>query len=251
MPGNTRVATRGRQALRGALGVAEALLLLAGVLCLGLYALACAQSAQTQAREAEAFERALRARLEHEAPDTREWSPGRVERFASLRDRPVRALARLEIPRAGVSVMVLDGTDEHTLDRAVGVVEGTARPGESGNVGIAGHRDGWFRGLRHLEPGDPMSLTHFEGVAHYEVESIQVVAPSQVEVLAPTAEPKLTLVTCYPFYFVGDAPDRYIVTARQVAFEPWEPSNRTLASQTVPTLPRAIRESEPATTLPR
>jgi len=224
------VKTPDPRGLRGALRAAEVLLAAGGVLCLLLYALACAQSARTQARESQAFEHAVRARLEREAPDTREWSAGRVAKFESLRGEPVQAVARLEIPRADVSVMVLEGTDEHTLDRAVGLVEGTARPGEVGNVGIAGHRDGWFRGLRHLERGDSLTLSHLDGVARYEVESISIVSPSEVEVLAPSEEPVLTLVTCYPFYFVGDAPERFIVRARQVGFEPWQAEAATLAS---------------------
>ena len=221
---------RGRAALRGALRAGQLGLAVGGVACLVAYALACAQTAHTQARVSEGFERAVRAQIEREAPDTREWSAGRVARFEALRGEPVQAVARLEIPRADISVMVLEGTDEDTLDRAVGLVEGTAQPGESGNVGIAGHRDGWFRGLRHLALGDELTLTRVDGVARYEVDSIRVVAPSQVEVLAPTETPTLTLVTCYPFYFVGDAPERFIVRARQVSFEPWQRGEATLAS---------------------
>ena len=117
--------------------------------------------------------------------------------------------------------MVLEGTDETQLDRAVGHIEGTARPGESGYLGIAGHRDGYFRGLRRIEPGASIKLTTLDGVAIYEVASIEVVTPTDVEVLEPTEEPTLTLVTCYPFYYVGDAPKRYVVRAKQVSYEAW------------------------------
>lgn len=221
-----------RRRLHAALRAAEAALAVGGVACLVAYGVACARTQLHQDREAEAFDRALRARLEREAPpDTSEWSAARVAKYQTLAGAPVQARARLEIPDAGISVMVLDGTDEETLDRAVGLVEGTARPGEPGNVGIAGHRDGWFRGLRHLETGDALSLTTLEGIARYEVESIRIVTPRQVEVLAHTEQPTLTLVTCYPFYFVGDAPERYIVRARQVAFEPWRPGDGRLALQ--------------------
>ncbi len=116
-------------------------------------------------------------------------------------------------------MMLVEGTDELTLNRAVGHIEGTALPGESGNVGIAGHRDGFFRGLQHLELGDALSLTTLAGVAHYRVAKLEVVEPSQVDVLAPTEHDGLTLVTCYPFYYVGNAPQRFIVHARQVRFE--------------------------------
>ena len=117
--------------------------------------------------------------------------------------------------------MLLEGTDEATLDRAVGRIEGTAKPGEPGNLGIAGHRDGYFRGLRHLQRGDAISLTTLDGVARYRVEKIEVVRPERVDVLQPTGEPMLTLVTCYPFYYIGDAPKRFVVQARQVGYEPW------------------------------
>jgi sortase A len=118
--------------------------------------------------------------------------------------------------------MLLEGTDELTLNRAVGHIEGTALPGQPGNVGIAGHRDGFFRGLEHLESGDALSVTTLEGVAHYEVAELEVVEPTAVEVLDPTAYDSLTLVTCYPFYYVGDAPQRFIVHAKQVRFNPWK-----------------------------
>lgn len=213
---------RPRPLLHRALRVAEVALAGAGVACLVVYAAACAQSSLWQARESEAFDRAVRERLHAEAPDQSDWSPGRIAKYEASRAAPVRALARLEIPAAELSVMVLDGTDESTLDRAVGRIEGTARPGEPGNLGIAGHRDGYFRGLQQLNPGDVIRLATLEGVAQYRVAEIDVVAPERVDVLAPTAEPTLTLVTCYPFYFVGDAPERYVVHAVRVGYEPWE-----------------------------
>ena len=191
-----------------------------GLVCLLLYGVACAQASWVQQRERAAFERALHARFHAEAPEQGDWSAARVRKYREVLSRPVRALGRLVIPDAEVSVMVLDGTDETTLDRAVGHIEGTARPGESGNVGIAGHRDGFFRGLRHLERGDPMSLETLSGVGRYEVVEVQIVAPERVEVLAPSDEPALTLVTCYPFYFLGEAPKRYVVRAERVGFEP-------------------------------
>lgn len=214
-----------RRLLRRALRAGEAGLAGAGVACLVVYAAACAQTSWWQAHESEAFDQAVRERLERlraDAPDQSDWSPGRIAKYEASRAAPVRALARLEIPAAELSVMVLDGTDETTLDRAVGRIEGTARPGEPGNLGIAGHRDGYFRGLKDLAPGDAIRLATLEGVAHYRVAGIDVVAPERVDVLDPTPEPTLTLVTCYPFYFVGDAPERYVVRAVRVDYEPWE-----------------------------
>ena len=192
----------------------------AGILCLACYALACAHTAWFQSREQQAFERAL-AEVAQTQRDRSEWSSERIRQFEEAPGVPSDALARLDVPDASLSVMVLEGTDAWTLNRAVGRIEGTARPGEGGNVGIAGHRDGFFRGLRHLEIGDPLILTTLNGVGYYEVVELKVVSPIDVEVLGPTTEPTLTLVTCYPFYYVGDAPERFIVRARRTRVEPW------------------------------
>lgn len=210
-----------RSTLRAALRFAEGALALGGAACLLAYAASCAQAQHTQTVQRARFDDALRAKLSREEPNHVDWDAARVAKYQASLARPVEALGRLEIPSAGVSVMVLDGTDDTTLDRAVGRIPGTARPGEPGNVGIAGHRDGWFRGLRHVEPGDSLRLTTLDGTAHYEVTEVEIVAPSRVDVLESGDEPLLTLVTCYPFYFLGDAPKRYIVRARQVHYEPW------------------------------
>ena len=235
-----RAARPHRSALRTALRVGEYSLALAGGVCLIAYAGACARASYTQHRESAVFDEALRARMQErvqrlheESPNPSEWSAVRVAKYQASLETPVQALGRLEIPDAGLSVMVLEGTAETTLDRAVGHIEGTARPGEPGNLGIAGHRDGYFRGLRHLETGDTVTLTTLDGIARYEVERIAVVSPGRVDVLESTAEPTLTLVTCYPFYHVGDAPWRYVVHARQVAYEAWPAidDGRDLASR--------------------
>ena len=126
------------------------------------------------------------------------------------------ALGRLSVARLGMRVMVAPGVDARSLRRAAGHIPGTSRPGTGGNVGIAGHRDTFFRPLRRIEPGDEIELTTPEGVARYAVEWTRVVAPDAVDVLAPTPYAALTLVTCYPFYYVGHAPDRFIVRARRV-----------------------------------
>jgi sortase A len=223
-----RRATSRRQALRTALRAGEYALALVGGACLIAYGGACARASITQHRESAAFDEAVRARIaareqriHEESPNRHEWSPARYAKYEATLDKPVRAIGRLEIPEADVSVMVLEGTDDSTLDRAVGHIPGTARPGERGNLGIAGHRDGYFRGLRHLHKGDAVSLTTLDGVARYEVDKIEVVKPGRTEVLQDTPGAALTLVTCYPFFHVGDAPLRYIVHARQVAFEAW------------------------------
>ncbi len=192
-----------------------------GAVCLLVFAAACGHSSFFQFRERAAFERALAATIQQQKQDRSEWSEQRRRSYQHAETVPSDTLGLLDIPNASVSVMLLAGTDELTLNRAVGHIEGTALPGESGNVGIAGHRDSFFRGLRHLEVGDDLSLTTLDGIAHYEVTELKIVEPEAVEVLAPSEHETITLVTCYPFYFVGEAPQRFIVHARQARFEPW------------------------------
>ena len=122
-------------------------------------------------------------------------------------------LAVLRIPKIRLEVPVLPGTDDFTLNRAVGHIEDTSRPGTDGNSGIAGHRDGFFRGLKDIGPDDVIELETVRGKEVYRVERIWVVDPEDVSVLDATPTRSLTLVTCYPFYHVGPAPQRYIVRA--------------------------------------
>jgi sortase A len=127
---------------------------------------------------------------------------------------PGDVLGRLDIPRLGISVAVLQGTGSRTLRLGAGHIEGTPLPGESGNSGIAGHRDTFFRDLRNIRKTDDIVLKTATGVLHYEVEWVKVVRPDDVSVLAQSTDSALTLVTCYPFYFLGSASDRFIVHAR-------------------------------------
>jgi sortase A len=132
---------------------------------------------------------------------------------------PGTVLGRRELPRLGLATIVAGGIDRRTLRRAVGHIPGTALPGEPGNVGLAGHRDRFFRDLHDVEPDDEIVLTTPDGVFHYRVEWTEVVEPTDVEVLDDGDTPSLTLVTCFPFYYVGPAPQRFIVRARQVRQE--------------------------------
>jgi sortase A len=147
-------------------------------------------------------------------PDLRLWSGKRIKGYrASLLVNVPPPLGVLDIPSLGLSVPVLEGTDDLTLDRAVGHIRGTAALGESGNIGVAGHRDGFFRALKDIQVGDAIDLHSQGGTSHYLVDEIQIVPPNDVSVLETRAKASLTLVTCYPFYFVGSAPLRYIVHA--------------------------------------
>jgi sortase A len=124
-------------------------------------------------------------------------------------------IGRLEIPRVNVSVIVLEGADSSVLDVAAGHIPGTALPGLSGNVGIAAHRDTFFRSLREIRVQDRLSFRTPAGIFQYAVESTEVVEPSDTGVLRQNAGEELTLVTCYPFNYIGSAPKRFIVHARQ------------------------------------
>lgn len=130
---------------------------------------------------------------------------------------PDGLIGRLDIRHLDLSVVVFEGTAHKTLRRAVGHIGGTALPGQAGNVGIAGHRDTFFRPLRNIQPDDLITLTTLGGEYHYRVVSTRIVSPDDVAVLNSDGEEVLTLVTCYPFYFVGPAPSRFIVRAARVA----------------------------------
>jgi sortase A len=129
-------------------------------------------------------------------------------------------IGRLEIPRLGVAAIVAEGTDSRTLRRAVGHIPRTPLPGEAGNVVLAGHRDSFFRSLRHVLPGDLLRMTTPDGVFDYRIESTRVVRPEDTEVLSATPSPTLTLITCYPFGYVGPAPERFVVRARATSPAP-------------------------------
>jgi sortase A len=142
------------------------------------------------------------------------WGEKRILAYRdSLITKKDAPLAVLEIDKLKIRVPVFDGTDDLTLNRGVGRIIGTAKPGGTGNIGIAGHRDGFFRGLKDISVGDEIDLATTQSKAIYIVDQIEIVSPSDVRVLQPRPLPSITLVTCYPFYFVGSAPKRFIVHA--------------------------------------
>jgi sortase A len=142
------------------------------------------------------------------------WSPQRITAYRdSLATKKDLPLAILRIPKINLEVPVFNDTDDLTLNRGVGRILGTAQIGQPGNVGIAGHRDGFFRGLKDVARDDYVELARPGFIDKYVITEIQIVNPDDVHVLDATASPTLTLVTCYPFYFVGSAPQRYVVTA--------------------------------------
>lgn len=146
--------------------------------------------------------------------DFRLWSVKRIEAYEdSLTKKTDMPLAILRIPKIALEVPVFNDTDDLTLNRGVGRILGTAQIGRPGNLGIAGHRDGFFRGLKDIGPGDNLEIVRPGGIDRYTVSQVQIVTPADTYVLKSVSKPTLTLVTCFPFYYVGSAPKRYVVTA--------------------------------------
>ena len=142
------------------------------------------------------------------------WADKRVAEYEeSLRIEAEPPLAVMTIDKLDIQVPVYNGADDFNLNRGVARIKGTASVDDTGNLGIAGHRDGFFRGLKDIAMGDQIALQTTRGEVIYTVSSIEIVEPSDVSVLASTSEKTITLVTCYPFYYVGHAPKRFIVKA--------------------------------------
>lgn len=149
-----------------------------------------------------------------ETPDTSLWAPGRIADYQkSLTADLPPILGVLEVPAVDLEVPVYQTASELVMDRAAGVINGMAYPHEGGNIGISGHRDGYFRALKDVQVGDQIVLQTLEGEKRFTIEATTVVEKTDTHLLKDTREQTVTLVTCYPFYFVGHAPQRFIVTA--------------------------------------
>jgi sortase A len=177
-----------------------------------LDAFAVAQAAVNDTDGADASNRAS-ALAEPGEPDQSLWDKQRIAAYHASLAVGAMPLGVLEVPKIGLRVAVFEGTGALALNRGVGLIEGTAPLGAVGNVGIAGHRDGFFRGLKNIAVGDEIEVQSLAGTIRYRITETLIVAPDDVYVLAPTDRATLTLVTCYPFYVVGDAPQRFIVKA--------------------------------------
>jgi sortase A len=199
------------------------------VVCLGIYIYAFLDARWFEMRQSRRLEEALHAKASANA--AARPRPGgaiaampppssaadRLGSFRASAQPPAlpegELLGRIEVPRVHVSALVLEGVDPLTLRRGVGHIPGTALPRQPGNVGLAGHRDKFFRGLKDVRRGDVITLTTPDGTFHYHVDWTRIVEPHDTAVLDPSPQPSLTLVTCYPFYYIGSAPDRFIVRA--------------------------------------
>jgi sortase A len=207
----------------------EKLLFIMGITLLSLYGSARLHSEISSRLALRSFERphvlaAPRCKDAADSPanqrvDFTLWSEKRLRAYReSLIAKKDRPLGVLRIPSLEIEVPVFDGTDDLTLNRGIGRIIGSARIGSVGNTALAGHRDGFFRALREISIGANLELVTPDRTIHYLVEQTEIVMPDDVSVLADRGEPSLTLVTCFPFYFVGDAAKRLIVHAKSTDF---------------------------------
>ena len=176
----------------------EWLLVGIGIGCLGMVAFETVEARRFQAEQAAAFARAAQA-------------------YAPVTVRAGGLVGMLDVPRLKLTTPVIEGDDDTTLKRAVGHLPDTALPWENGNTAIAGHRDGLFRPLKDIEVGDEIRFRTSRHEFRYRVTDTSIVMPDDVAVLEPGAQPSLTLITCYPFYYVGNAPKRFIVRAERLS----------------------------------
>jgi len=237
----------------------ECLLLIVGLVLVDYYIWQKAATSVYQGYESWAFDRELQG----EAPSVRDFvlaelhlnsptvngraadeNPAMLQSPAAPRPRQLadnELIGRLEIPRVGVSGIVREGTDASTLERAVGHIASTPLPWQAGNVAVAAHRDSFFRGLSRIRQNDLITFDTLQGHFEYQVESTRIVSPKNVSVLAASSDPELTLITCYPFYYVGSAPERFVVLARRIESATDVPAAAQAALRAQPQRPRKKR----------
>jgi sortase A len=185
-----------------------------GLMAIGLTCLLWAATTSLSALVYQVAERGSLARLDH--VDRKRDQPGGLASL-SVAPHASSAIGRLEIPRLGLSVVVAEGDDEHTLKMAVGHLPDTPFPWQDGNTALAGHRDTFFRLLRHIQVGDEVHLATRHGTFRYRVTRHMVVDPEEIWVLDASPAAALTLITCHPFDFIGSAPRRFVVHAARIS----------------------------------
>lgn len=213
--------TRTQSFLRGS----RYLFFIVGVLALAYCGYVLLDAKLYQAYQARRFQEELKTSQSNANPEPagtlplpplEEAKPAIVESLGPT-DSSRSPLGRIEISTIDLSAMILEGVDRRTLRRAVGHIPGTPLPGQPGNVALAGHRDTFFRALQNIHEGDEITLQTVSGLYRYRVDFTKVVDPGEMRVLDNSDDALLTLVTCYPFSFVGPAPKRFIVRAHKLA----------------------------------
>lgn len=196
--------------LRPSLRWVDSSLMLLGLVLVGMWLKSYSEAHAFQSAQSRAFDTAVQ-----EADDSEISSPGISQNRIDSPAVPP-GIGRIEIPRLGISAMIDQGVDRKVLERAVGHIPSTAEPGQSGNVALAGHRDTFFSGLGAVRKNDLIRIETVEGTYSYRVAWNAVVDPRRVDLIAPTDTQSLTLVTCYPFHWIGPAPKRFVVRAMLV-----------------------------------
>ena len=196
----------------------EVLSYAAGILCLGFFLVQIAQGEIQRRIDVSEFTPMAKENTvlipAIAVPDTSLWAPGRIADYNTSLDAELPpVMGVLAIPSVGLEVAVYPSDSQLLMDRGSGVIDGMSYPHEPGNIGIAGHRDGYFRILEDVRPGQRLLLETLEGTKNFVINATHIVEANDVSLLQDTQEQTVTLVTCYPFYFVGHAPQRYIVTA--------------------------------------
>ncbi len=195
--------------------VMERVSLLAGTVCLALFL--HGHIVPSVAAKQTLSEFRAPATFEVPTPDTTLWSSERIAAYEAAMDARGEAIGLIRLPSVDIEAPIYRGSGDAVLDRGVGLIPGTAPLAAIGNTGLAAHRDGFFRPLKDVSVGDEIILSTRHDERTYTVTDTEIVKPTAVEVLAPSDDDKLTLVTCHPFYFVGSAPNRFIVHAERVA----------------------------------
>jgi sortase A len=184
-------------------------LLVIGVVALSYVAITLLYAKLYQQRVDNILEQQIRGEIQR--PAALSISAGK-----GMKVREGDVLGRIVVPRLGIKVVILQGTTSKTLRLGAGHMVGTAMPGEEGNIGIAGHRDSWFRDMKDIRSGDQIEIETVTGQSRYQVDWIQIVAPKDIGILTLTKGSALTVVTCYPFHYIGAAPERFVVHARKL-----------------------------------
>lgn len=201
----------------------QGLLLGASIVCLGYYGWWFLDSKTQQWYQGRVFDEARQNAVSIPAAAPR----GSTPKSRTAVPKSLHSIGRISVPRLGIKAMVEEGDDDRTLSRAVGHIPGTALPGSVGNVALAGHRDSFFRGFGDLRRNDEIDLETLDGSYRYRIDQLTVVDPSNVSPLAPTRGKTLTLITCFPFHYIGPAPRRFIVRATQVSAGPSRNARRS------------------------